>query len=80
MFILGKNGHEPHELVVIHVRYMGIYHSNIDVVYFNKYRFKGVLFYEEVLLKLSNDASIQELQAEKDEMKKFHQDQFQRFL
>jgi hypothetical protein len=73
-------GHDPHELAVSHVRYMGLNHSNIYVVDFDEDKFKGVFFYEEVLQKFPDDASRKELQVEQEEMKKFHQDQFLRFL
>jgi hypothetical protein len=81
MFILGSSkGHDPHEMEVSHVRYMGLNHSNIHVVYFHEDMFKGVFFYEEVLQKLLDDASRKELQVEQEEMRKFHQNQFLRLL
>jgi hypothetical protein len=65
---------------VSHVRSMGLNHSNIHVVDFDEDRFKGVLFYEEVLQKLHDDVVRKELQVEQEEMKKFHQNQFLRLL
>jgi hypothetical protein len=59
-------GHDPHELVVSHIRSMGLTHSNIHVVDFEEDRFKGVLFYEEALQKLPNDVSRQELKVEQE--------------
>jgi hypothetical protein len=50
-------GHDPHELVVGHITSVGLTHPNIYVVDFEEDRLKGVLFYEEFLQKLPNDAS-----------------------
>jgi hypothetical protein len=57
-------GHDPHELVVVHITYVGLTHPNIYVVDFEEDRLKGVLFYEECLQKLPNDASKKELEPE----------------
>jgi hypothetical protein len=50
------------------------------VVDFKEERIKGVLFYEEVLQNLPNDASKQELEFEHEEMKRVTIEQFQRLL
>jgi hypothetical protein len=73
-------GHDPHELAVSHVRVVGFNHVNIHVVDFDEDMFKGILFYEEVLQKLPDDVARKEIQAEQEEMKKFHQNQFLRLL
>jgi hypothetical protein len=73
LFLCCGKGHDPDELVVIQVRSMGLNHSNICVVEFDKDKFKGVFFYEEVLQKLLDDAAKKELQAKQEKMKKFHQ-------
>jgi hypothetical protein len=63
-------GHDPHEIAVNHSRSIGLTHSNIHIVNFEEDRFKGILSYEESLHKLLNDASIQEFECEKEEMKR----------
>jgi hypothetical protein len=73
-------GHDPHELVVGHVKSVGLTHPNIHVVDFEEDRLKGVLFYEEVLHKLPNDAAKKELESEKEAMKRITIEQFQRLL
>jgi hypothetical protein len=72
--------HDPHELVLSHVRAMGFNHANIHVIDFDEDRFKGIFFHEEVLKKLPDDATRQEIQAEKEEMNKFHPNQFLRLF
>jgi len=79
LFLGSEKGHDPHELAVSHVRYVCLTHPNIHVADFEEDRFKGVVFYEEVLKKISVDVGRQELQVEQEETKKLHQDQFQRF-
>jgi hypothetical protein len=69
-------GHDPHELEVSHVRYVGLTHSNIHVVDFDEEVFKGVLFYEEVLQKLPNDVARQEMQLEQEEKRRILQSNF----
>jgi hypothetical protein len=59
---------------------MGHNHPNIHVVDFKEEIFKGVLLYAEALQILHDVAAREELQAKQEEMKKFHQDLFQRFL
>ena len=39
------------------MRYVGLTHSNIHVVDFEEYKFKGILAYEEVLQKFLDDAA-----------------------
>jgi hypothetical protein len=39
-------GHDPHEIFVVHVSYVGLTHCNIHVVDFEEDILKGVLFYE----------------------------------
>jgi len=73
-------GHDPPELAVGHVRSVGLTHSNIHVVDFEEDRFKGILFYEEVLHKLPNDDPKQELVSEQEKMKKITPEKFQRLL
>jgi hypothetical protein len=48
-------GHDPHELVVNHIRSVGLTHSNLHMVYFEEDKFKGILSYEEVLQNFPND-------------------------
>jgi hypothetical protein len=73
-------GHDPHELAVSHVRSVGLTHSNIHVVDFDEDIFKGILWYEEALQKLPNDAARKELECEQEEMKRVTINQFHRFL
>jgi hypothetical protein len=80
LFLGEPKGHDPHELAVSHIRFVGLTHSNIHVVDFEEDKFKGVLFYEEVLQKLPNDAAKQELEYEQEEMKRVTIEQFQRLL
>jgi hypothetical protein len=51
------NVHDPHEIAISHIRFVGLTHSDIHVVDFEEDKFKGILNYEEVLQKLSNDAT-----------------------
>jgi hypothetical protein len=73
-------GHDPHEIVVGHVKSVGLTHPNIHVVDFEEDRLKRVLFYEEVLQKIPNDAAKKELESEQEEMKRVTLDQFQWLL
>jgi hypothetical protein len=73
-------GHDPHELVVIHIRSVSLTHSNIHVVDFEEDKFKGILSYEEVLQKFPDDAAKQELEDEQEEMKRVTIDQFHRLI
>jgi hypothetical protein len=50
-----ERGHNPHELVINHVIYVDVTHSNVHVVDFDEEVFKGIIFYEEVLYKLTNN-------------------------
>jgi hypothetical protein len=70
--------HDPHELLINHIISMGLTHYNIHVVGFEEYMFKGVLFCEEALQKLQNDAARHELEVEQKEMKQVTTDHFQR--
>jgi hypothetical protein len=60
----------PHELAIIHVRSVGITHSNIHVVDFEEDKFKGTLSYDEVPHQLPHDAAKQEIEHEQEEIKK----------
>jgi hypothetical protein len=73
-------GHDPHDLTVSHIRSVRLTHSNIHVVDFEEYKFKGILAYEEVLQKFPNDTTKQELEYEQEKMKRVTIDQFQRLL
>jgi hypothetical protein len=42
-------GHDPQNLALDHVKYVGLTHPVIHVVNFTEEVFKGVLFFEEVL-------------------------------
>jgi len=67
IFLGEPKGHDPHEIVVFHIRYVGLTHPNIHVVDFEEDRLKGVIFYEEVLQKIPTDVAKQELSLRKRE-------------
>jgi len=47
LFFGETKAHDPHELVIGHVIYVGVTHPNIHVVYFEEDRLKGVILYED---------------------------------
>jgi hypothetical protein len=81
IMVLGDpKGHDPHELEIIHVIYVGLTHSSIHVVDFEENKFKGILSYDEILHNLPHDASKWELQHEKEEIKRVTLNQFKILL
>jgi len=69
-------GHDPHELAIIHVRSIGLTHPNIHVVDFEEDKFKGTLFYGEVLHQFPHDVAKRDLELEQEEFKKKTLNQF----
>jgi hypothetical protein len=57
LFLGDPKGHEPNDLAVSQVRFVGFTHSNIHVVDFEEDRFRGVLWYEQSLHKLPNNVA-----------------------
>ena len=64
-----SKGHDPHELAISHVSFVGLTHPNIHIVDFEEDKFKGVLSYYEVLHHLPHDAAKRELDLEQEEFK-----------
>jgi hypothetical protein len=72
--------HDPHELTIIHARYVSLTHPNIYVVNFEEDKFRVTVSYDKFLLQLPHDVAKRELELEQEEFKKVTLNQFQRLL